>query len=172
MNGDTEFEPGSHFYDLERWEDLRPDSPHLWRTLGFRRTVWEPGRQVVEWDATEAYGFPTNAGHIVHGGMIATLLDTAMGGACWTLLNEDETFLTADLRIEYFRSAHPGLLRGDGRVVRKARRVIFCAADLYQDDVLLASARCTQILLPAHGSAGRMRKNRDSSASSPEDAGR
>ena len=70
----------------------------------------------MEWDATEDYGFPTNAGHILHGGMVTTLLDTAMGGACWTLLNEDETFLTADLRVEFFRSARPGLLRGEGRV--------------------------------------------------------
>ena len=103
----AEFEPGSHFYDRTRWEDLRPEGPHLWRTLGYRRTVWEPGRQVVEWDASEDYGFPTNAGHIVHGGMITTLLDTAMGGACWTLLDEDEAFLTADLRVEFFRSARP-----------------------------------------------------------------
>jgi uncharacterized protein (TIGR00369 family) len=117
----TEFEPGSHFHDLKKWEDLRPEGGHLWRTLGYRRTVWEPGRQVVEWDATDDYGFPTHVGHIVHGGMIATLLDTAMGGACWTLLNEDETFLTADLRVEYFRSAVPGLLVGEGRVIRKAR---------------------------------------------------
>src|SRR5919198_2786055 len=155
------FEPGSHFYDRARWEDRRPEGPHLWRTLGFRRVVWEPGRQVVEWDASEDYSFHTKAGPIVQGGMVTTLLDTAMGGACWTLLNENETFLTADLRVEYFLSARPGLLRGEGHVVRKARRVIFCAADLYQDDVLLAGARCTQILLPAHGSAGRMRKDRD-----------
>ena len=26
------------------------------------------------------------SGHIVHGGLVATILDTAMGGACWTLL--------------------------------------------------------------------------------------
>jgi uncharacterized protein (TIGR00369 family) len=125
--------------------------------------VWEPGLQVVEWDATEAYGFVTNAGSIIHGGMVATLLDTAMGGACWTLLNDDETFLTADLRVEYFRSATPGLLRGEGRVIRKARRVIFCGADLFQDDQHLAAARCTQIVLPSGSSAGRpFQQRRDS----------
>jgi uncharacterized protein (TIGR00369 family) len=152
------FEPGDHFHDLQRWEDMRPEGGHIWRTLGFRRTVWEPGRQVVEWDATEDYGFPTNAGSIIHGGMVATILDTAMGGACWTLLNKEDAFLTADLRVEYFRSARPGLLRAEGRVVRKARRVIFCAADLYQDGHHLAGARCTQIVLPADSKAGRVRK--------------
>jgi uncharacterized protein (TIGR00369 family) len=154
----TEFEPGTHFYDLQRWEDLRPEGAHLWKTLGFRRTLWEPGRQVVEWDATEDYSFPTNAGSIVHGGLVATILDTAMGGACWTLLNAEEAFLTGDLRVEYYRSAKPGLLRAEGRVVRRARRVIFCAADLYQDEQHIAGGRCTQIVLPAEGGAGRMRR--------------
>ena len=142
----TDFEPGSHFYDLEKWEDLRPEGPHLWRTLGFRRTAWEPGRQVVEWDATEDYSFPTNAGSIIHGGLVATILDTAMGGACWTLMTEDESFLTADLRTEFHRSARPGTLRAEGHVVQRNRRVVFCAAELYQDGELVASARCTQIV--------------------------
>ena len=140
---------------------MRPEGGHIWRTLGFRRIVWEPGRQVVEWDATDDYGFPTNMGSIIHGGMVATLLDTAMGGACWTLLNRDEAFLTADLRVEYLRSAKPGLLSAEGRVVRKARRVIFCSADLTQGGEHVASARCTQIVLPSEGSAGRRRKPED-----------
>ena len=152
------FEPGTHFHDLEKWEDLRPEGEHLWRTLGFRRTVWEPGRQVVEWDATDAYGFPTASGQIIHGGLVATILDTAMGGACWTLLNADETFLTGDLRVEYYRSAVPGLLTAEGRVVRKARRVIFCAGDLYQDGQHIAGGRCTQIVLPMDSRAGRLRR--------------
>ena len=120
--------------------------------------MWEPGRQVVEWDATEDYSFPTTAGPIIQGGLVATILDTAMGGACWTLLDKDDTFLTGDLRVEYYRSAKPGLLTAEGRVVRKARRVIFCAADLYQDDHHIAGARCTQIVLPSDGSAGRIRR--------------
>jgi uncharacterized protein (TIGR00369 family) len=149
----TEFEPGEHFQDGAPSE---APAPHIWRTLGYRRTVWEPGHQVLEWDATEDYAFPTASGHIIHGGMVATLLDTAMGGACWTLLNLTDVFLTADLRVEFLRPARPGLLRGDGRVIRRARRVVFCAADLFDtDDVLLASARCTQVLLPVGGPATR-----------------
>ena len=143
----TEFEPGTHFYDLEKWEDLRPEGPHLWRTLGYRRTLWEPGRQVVEWDATEAYGFPTNAGPIIHGGLVATILDTAMGGACWSVLADEESFLTADLRVDFLRATRPGVLRAEGMVVQRNRRVAFCAAELYDAaGELLASSRCTQII--------------------------
>lgn len=129
------------------WEELRPGGPHVWRTLGYRRTSTEPGRMEIEWEATEDYSFPDGDGSIVHGGLVGTVLDTAMGGACATVLDDGESFLTADLRVEFLRSARPGLLRAEGRVVRKTRRVAFCASDLYDaDGTHLASARCTQVL--------------------------
>jgi uncharacterized protein (TIGR00369 family) len=129
------------------WEELRPGGSHVWRTLGYRRTLTEPGRMEIEWNATEDYTFPDGDGSIVHGGLVGTVLDTAMGGACATVLEDGESFLTADLRVEFMRSARPGLLRAEGHVVRKTRRVAFCAADLYDaEGTHLASARCTQVL--------------------------
>jgi uncharacterized protein (TIGR00369 family) len=120
----------------------------VWRTLGYRRTLTEPGRMEIEWDASEDYTFPDgNGGSIVHGGLVGTVLDTAMGGACATVLDEGESFLTADLRVEFMRAARPGVLRAEGQVVRKTRRVVFCSAELYDaEGTHLASARCTQVL--------------------------
>ena len=132
------------------WDELRPDGPHVWRTLGYRRAATEPGRMEIEWEATEDYTFPDGNGSIVHGGLVGTILDTAMGGACATLLEPGESFLTADLRVEFMRSARPGLLRADGRVVRRTKRVVFCAAELYDaKGDHIASARCTQVLRAA-----------------------
>jgi uncharacterized protein (TIGR00369 family) len=107
----------------------------------------DAGESVIEWDAGPELGFHDGSGgHIVHGGMVTTLLDTAMGGACWSVLADDESFLTADLRVEFLRSARPGTLRAEGRVVQRNRRVAFCSADLYQDGRLIATSRCTQII--------------------------
>jgi acyl-coenzyme A thioesterase PaaI-like protein len=106
------------------WGDDAPPAPHIWRTLGYRGVEQGDGRSVIEWEATPDYCFHDGGGgFIVHGGMVTTLLDTAMGGACWTVL------------------------RAEGRVVRRNRRVAFCAADLYDAaGELLASSRCTQII--------------------------
>ena len=132
------------------WEDVDPGTPHVWHTLGYRRALDEPGRMVIEWDATEHYAFPAESGAIVHGGLVATILDSAMGGACWTLLEGDETFLTAELRTEFHRAARPGLLRADARVVQRTKRLMFCAGELYDaGGAHLASARCTQVLRSA-----------------------
>jgi uncharacterized protein (TIGR00369 family) len=128
------------------WGDDLP-SPHIWLTLAYRSVRQGDGESVIEWDATPEYCFHAPSGPIVHGGMVTTLLDTAMGGACWSVLEKEESFLTADLRVEFVRSSRPGTLRAEGRVVQRNRRVAFCAAELYDaGGTLLASARCTQII--------------------------
>jgi uncharacterized protein (TIGR00369 family) len=129
------------------WGSEPPPAPHIWHTLGYRGIQQADGGAVIEWDATPEYCFRAPSGPIVHGGMVATLLDTAMGGACWTVLDEAESFLTADLRVEFMRSARPGTLRADGRVVQRNRRVAFCSAELFDaEGELLATSRCTQII--------------------------
>ena len=132
------------------WGEEGPDGPHVWRTLGYRGEPPENGEAVIEWDASEEYSFPAESGPILHGGLVTTVLDTAMGGACWSLLEEGETFLTADLRVEFFRPARPGTLRAEGRVVHRTKRIVFCAAEAFDPEGnVVAAARCTQILRAA-----------------------
>jgi uncharacterized protein (TIGR00369 family) len=131
---------------LRGWDGDLP-APHIWLTLGYRGIRQGDGEAVIEWEATPDYCFQAPSGPIVHGGMVTTLLDTAMGGACWSLLDEGESFLTADLRVEFMSSSRPGTLRAEGRVVRRNRRVAFCSGELYDGEgTLLASSRCTQII--------------------------
>ena len=107
-----------------------------------------PGASTVEWEATQDYGFVTPSGPVIQGGLVTAILDSAMGGACWTVLNNDEVFLTADLRVEFFRPTRPGLLRAVGEVVRRASRVVFCSAELFDTTgTTLAASRCTQVIL-------------------------
>jgi uncharacterized protein (TIGR00369 family) len=129
------------------WLEDPPPAPHVWRTLGYRAVEQADGLSIIEWDATPEYCFHDSTGPILHGGLVATLLDTAMGGACWSVVAEGQSFLTADLRVEFMRPARPGTLRAEGRVVERTRRVAFCAAELFDSEgSRLAAARCTQIL--------------------------
>lgn len=148
--------PGQRFADPHAWEAAHVPGPHVWRTLGYRRTGWHPGSTSIEWDADLEYCFPTAGGPIVQGGLVTALLDAAMGGACWTLLDHDQVFLTADLRVEFLRPARPGRLSATGTVVRRARRAVFCAAEMQDGEGrVLATSRCTQILVPDQGPFGR-----------------
>ena len=129
------------------WVEAPPAPPHVWRTLGYRGIEQADGVSVIEWEAPVEYCFHGTSGPIVHGGLVTTLLDTAMGGACHSILDGGETFLTADLHAEFLRPTRPGLLRAEGRVVHRTTRTVFCAAELHDaEGNHLASARCTQVL--------------------------
>lgn len=166
--------PGERFADIDAWERTRDSGPHLWHTMGYRRLSWEPGATSIAWDAIAEYCFPSAGGPIVQGGLVTALLDAAMGGSCWTVLDRDQAFLTADLRVEFLRSAQIGTLSAHGWVVRRTRRVVFCAAELHRGETkgeLLASSRCTQVVLPAAGRAGRYASaGEDTEGAPPDDA--
>jgi uncharacterized protein (TIGR00369 family) len=131
------------------WERLDPAVVHIWNTLGYRSEKAPDGKIALEWEAPPEYTFVHGDRRIVHGGMVATLLDTAMGYACVARLDADAAFLTADLHVEFYRAAVPGALRAEAEVVHESRRAAFCAASLYDaEGTLLASARCTQIVRP------------------------
>jgi len=72
-----------------------------------------------------------NINSIVHGGVYATILDTAMGGAVLSLLTEDETAATTSLYVEYLRAAREGeVLIARGHVLRRGRHIAFAEGGL------------------------------------------
>src|SRR3989475_10467260 len=82
------------------------------------------------------------------GGMATAILDGALGGATWSLLDRDEVYLTADLRTEFYRPTRPGRIRATGWVVRKTRRVTFAASELHDEaGTPLATCRATNITI-------------------------
>ncbi|MCU1588625.1 MAG: PaaI family thioesterase [Frankiales bacterium] len=129
---------------------------HIAGTIGMRIIERGDGRSAIGWDASPEYGFPSSSGQIIHGGMVTTILDTAMGAATWSVLTADEVFLTADLRVEFYRATRPGPLVAKGSVIKRTSRLAFCSAELFDaDDRLLASSRGTQTILPATGAMAR-----------------
>jgi acyl-CoA thioesterase len=81
---------------------------------------------------------------IVHGGAIASLIDSAMAFAIIPLLAEEERTTTVDLTIHYLRPLVEGVAKASARVVRAGRRIIVVSADvLDHQDRLAATAVST-----------------------------
>lgn len=61
----------------------------------------------------------------IHGGVIATLLDTAGGGAALTTLSSfDDKISTVDMRIDYLQPGKPNDLIAEGLVLRSGSRLV------------------------------------------------
>src|SRR5690349_15971652 len=85
--------------------------------IGTRIVEVAAGKLVLEGNMTAAaHGFPTSRGPIVHGGAIATLADECLASVAFTVANEGETTVTADLKVGFMRHAKPGCLVGRGIV--------------------------------------------------------
>lgn len=77
----------------------------------------------------------------IHGGVLATLADTAMGFAVRTAIEPGRPHATIELTIHYLRPAEPGTLQAVGTVVRAGSQIAYAEADLLDGDgTLLARA--------------------------------
>jgi len=67
---------------------------------------------------------------VVHGGVTYSLLDTAMGVAVWTQLQEGERTATVEIKVTYCRPVREGRLVAEGRVVERTRQLAFTSGEV------------------------------------------
>jgi uncharacterized protein (TIGR00369 family) len=85
---------------------------------------------------------------IVHGGAIASLIDSATAFAIISLLAPREKVTTVDLTISYLRPLTEGRVTAMAKVVRAGRRLFVVSADVTgSDGKLAATALSTYIKL-------------------------
>lgn len=71
---------------------------------------------------------------VVHGGAIASLIDSATAFAIIPLLAPKERVTTVDLTISYLRPLTAGRVRAVARVLRAGRRLLVVSADVFDND--------------------------------------
>jgi len=80
------------------------------------------GEVRLRWEARPDH---RNLQGLVHGGILATLVDIAMGLAVRTTVGPTRRHVTIDLHVQYLRPARPGRLEALGSVVRVGTHVAF-----------------------------------------------
>ncbi|HET6973146.1 MAG TPA: PaaI family thioesterase [Pyrinomonadaceae bacterium] len=113
------------------------------RLLGIEVDSVEPGHAVLSMQLQHEH-MRNNA--IAHGGVIATLIDSAMAIAIMALLEENERTVTVDLTIHYLRPVPEGSAKASARVVRAGRRVVTVSAELFDADGKLAATAISTYL--------------------------
>lgn len=77
---------------------------------------------------------------VVHGGAVASLIDTASAFAILTTLAPDERVTTTDLTIHYLRPVTAGRLIATARIIRQGRRVFVVNVEVENEGRLAATA--------------------------------
>lgn len=135
--------------ELMRWvQSERPaDIPSIGRLLGMRFDEVEHGRVVVSLDTRPDFANPLGT---VHGGIAATLLDSAMGCAVHTTLAAGVGYTTLELKVNYIRAARTDrqTLTAEGTVIHAGRRTATAEGKVLDDQgKLIAHATTTCLVL-------------------------
>ena len=114
--------------------------------LGARAEQTGEGTATVRFEATDEHLNPAGT---LHGGVVATLVDTAMGQAVRSATGEDDIPATSQLTVTYLRPGKPGTLEVTASVRTRGEHLTVVEAEVEQDGRALAHALATFALL--HG---------------------
>jgi uncharacterized protein (TIGR00369 family) len=122
------------------------------KLLGVKLENIKPGVATLSLEIRD--DFMQNNG-VVHGGVIASLIDTATAFSIIPLLAKDEKITTVDLTITYLRPVISGTIQATAKVLREGGRVIVTSADVRDADGNLASTALSTYLRFVPGTSTR-----------------
>ncbi|HIF66292.1 MAG TPA: PaaI family thioesterase [Acidimicrobiia bacterium] len=110
--------------------------------LGFDLDVKSPGEVVAVLDLEERH---LNPNGVVGGGVLFTLIDTAMGKAVFSMLNEDQICASLEVSTRFLKGVGSGKIEADVSVIKAGRRIVTVEARAHAepDHQLLAVATAT-----------------------------
>lgn len=140
--------PNPAYLDAVRDLVRRGNYPQL---LGMELAEIEPDRCLVTLEVAERHLQPYG---IVHGGVIASLLDTATFWSAFVRLPADVGLVNVDLKLNYLEAVLPdaGRLLTEGRCLRPGRTLSYTEAYVRDGPGrLIAHATSTVMALPGKG---------------------
>lgn len=99
--------------------------------LGMRLVDISPGEAVIKIEMRDDLQQPSG---VLHGGVTATLIDTAMAFAVRTHLADHEFTATIDLTVHYLRPHTTGTATCTAKVVRAGKRIFTVSAEVENEN--------------------------------------
>lgn len=120
--------------------------PPIMKLVGQTLEEVEEGRVVMRLEAGEWLYNPIGT---VHGGAIATLLDSVVGCAVHTTLPKGRGYTTLELKVNYLRpvTVETGSIRAEGRAVHVGRRSAVAEGKAYDAAGKLVATASTTCLV-------------------------
>ena len=109
---------------------------HFPRLLGIEIDSVEPGRARLSVEIRKEL---LQLQGIMHGGAIATLIDTAVAFAIVGASEPDARFTTVELKVNYLSPIRDGRVVADARLIRDGRRIVVADCDVFDGNGRLAA---------------------------------
>ncbi len=118
-------------FALKSFLDMRMDD----------ETGLEPGTGVARLDIGPNH---LNPNGVVHGGVLFTMVDTAMGKATMSVLDDGQFCASVEVQLRFIRPASEGPVTATATVLKRGRSIVHLQAEVTgEDDRLIATANGT-----------------------------
>jgi uncharacterized protein (TIGR00369 family) len=130
---------------MQAIKDGKEEPPPIAKTLGINVVELGEGHAAAVMNVDQRFHNPMGT---LHGGIMTDLADLCMGVAIATLLEDDESFTTLELKINFLRPVFEGQLSGEAKVIHKGRTVALVESILKSGEGKeVARATATQMIL-------------------------
>lgn len=103
------------------------ESGNFWKHIGMTTVVGVDGKTRIQLTVNE--NLKQFYGNL-HGGVIATLIDSAISLAVNEQLDPGEGAATVEIKINYLRSISEGTLWAEGKVIQKGRKIVVAQGEI------------------------------------------
>ena len=114
----------------------------FYKTLGFELIEIENGRAHFELPLRNEL---TQNG-LVHGGVLASLVDSTCACAAFSLIYPNGFVTTIDLQIAYLKPVSKGRLVARAKCIKSGRNIFFCRAKIWNEEKELICVGSSQLL--------------------------
>ncbi len=124
--------------DRDREEFIRcalNDSPY-YRYINMRVVEFTDTGSVMEMDVIPEH---KNIWGTVHGGAVASLVDSSCGTAMAPVMRGEAAVVTLDLKVQLLRPVREGSLKAVSKVVHVGKRIVISECEVYNDEGKLAA---------------------------------
>src|SRR6185295_5207812 len=111
-------------------------SNHFPRLLGIEIDSIEPSRARLSVEVRQEL---LQLQGVMHGGAIASLIDTAVAFAIISVSEPQDRFTTVEMKVNYLSAIREGRVVADARLIRDGRRIIVADCDVFDSQGRLAA---------------------------------
>lgn len=111
-------------------------------TLGFELQEISNGRANFEIEIRKEL---TQNG-MIHGGVLASLIDSTCACAAFSLIFPDGYATTIDLQVEFIKPVSSGRLKAKAKCIKSGKNIFFCKAKVWDENGNLICTGSSQLL--------------------------
>lgn len=112
------------------------ETNHFPRSLGIELDMIEEGRARLSLEVTQRH---LQLAGVMHGGAIATLIDTAVAFAIVGASELGARFTTIEMKVNYLSPIREGRVVAEAKLIRDGRRIVVSDCDVFDSQGQLAA---------------------------------